>query len=646
MNSLVKQLGPAALLSASVSSMIFLPLPAPFKWLMFAFLLGTAATICLRLLSAATSSLALSIPVGLAAYDLAPLGLGSSPFLSIFSAFLVLSILGVMSLFFKSRVPAAVGPNGPNEVPVRKSKRTLPTTGEVLMSRQKAQKADLPSPQFVETTWESDFRSISGMDEFKKKLRAAAFECAGPADRNGILLHGEPGNGKTVFAKALAGELGIEFIPIQQKKFKWVGEESIHLFNQLNEAVARAPCVIFIDEAESVIGARDETPTPGQGKERNAIVNRLLTYLVKYRTSGVVFVAATNFIDAVDPAIRRPGRFDFVFEVPNPDLSAREGLLRLGILKSGVRVSVDDQVIKSLAKRWNGFNTSTILAIPAQIPQYVKDTGKSLLNFEDFMVMLRRQQGIANKVAESTKSLADMSYQPEQAAAIKNLISRMDRAFEIEEAGGDAPSGALFYGDPGTGKTETARMIAKETKWAFFPVTGSDIVSDPELIDKTLKKVRNARPAIIFIDEADDLLGDRATSPYKMATNKLLAAMDGADGRLSDLLWIASTNFAEASDAAVVRSGRFTEKIKFFKPADEALLKFAKDFLMDPRRKAVMSASWEEVAEVLRGVSIADAGGILMQAWNLTLTANGGVDRSNPFTLDTLLKARRMVSIE
>lgn len=646
MNSLAKQLGPAILLSASVSSMIFLPLPVPFKWLMFAFLLGTAATICLRLLSAATSSVALSIPVGFAAFDLAPLGLGSYPFLSIFSAFLVLSILGVMSLFYKSRVPAAVGPSGPDEVPVHKPKRSLPTTGEVLMSRQKAKKAGLPSPQFVETSWESDFRSISGMDEFKKKLRAAAFECAGPEDRNGILLHGEPGNGKTVFAKALAGELGLEFITIHQKKMKWIGEETINLFNQLNEAVSRAPCVIFIDEAESVLGARSDASRSSHLTETNSIVNRLLQFFVKYRTSGVVFVAATNFLDSIDPAIRRPGRFDFVFEVPNPDLAAREGLLRVGIKRAGSEVSVPDAVVKSLAKRWNGFNTATILAIPAQIPQYVKDTGKSLLNFDDFMAMLRRQQGIANKVAESTKSLTDMSYQPEQAAAIKNLISRMDRAFEIEEAGGDAPSGALFYGDPGTGKTETARMIAKETKWAFFPVTGSDIVSDPDLIDKTLKKVRNARPAIIFIDEADDLLGDRSTSPYKMATNKLLAAMDGADGRLSDLLWIASTNFAEASDAAVVRSGRFTEKIKFFKPADDALLKFAKEFLMDPRRKAVMSASWEEVAEVLRGVSIADAGGILMQAWNLTLTANGTVDRSNPFTLDTLLKARRMVSIQ
>jgi transitional endoplasmic reticulum ATPase len=380
-------------------------------------------------------------------------------------------------------------------------------------------------------------------------------------------------------------------------------------------------------------------------REHDSIIARMLEFFVDNRALGSIFVAATNHIDAIDPAIRRPGRFDFVFEVPNPDLAAREGLLRVGIKKTGLSVTVPDAVIKSLARRWNGFNTSTILAIPAEIPQFVKDTGKTTLVFDDFMAMHRRQQGIANKVAESTKSFADMSFVPEQAAAIKNLISRMDRSFEIEESGGDAPSGALFYGEPGTGKTESARMIAKETKWAFFPLTGPDIVRDPDIIEKTLKKVRNARPAIIFIDEADDLLGDRATSPYKAATNKLLAAMDGAGGRLSDLLWIASTNFPEASDAAVVRSGRFTEKIKFFKPGDEALLKFAKEFLTDQKRNAVMAVTWEELAEVLHGYSIADANGILMQAWNLTLMADGKVDRTNPFTLETVLKAQQMITL-
>ncbi|UUZ69758.1 AAA family ATPase [Polaromonas sp. P2-4] len=465
----------------------------------------------------------------------------------------------VMTLFLKAKTMLAHGGEVMRtECPRPKGSR--PTTGEVMAARQKAIKRNLPAPIYVVPTWEKDFRQIVGMDDFKKELREAGLQSVGAKDRNGILLHGEPGNGKTVFAKALAGELGLEFIPIQQVMSKWVGEESQALFNQLNEAVSRAPCLIFIDEAESVLGTRGDSARGGHTPEANAIVNRLLTFLVDYRQSGVIFMAATNFLDMIDPAIRRQGRFDFIYEVPNPDQPARAGLLRKGITTHAPQVRVEDGVIDSLARRWNGFNTATILGVPAQIPQYLKGSGKAVLNFDDFMAMLRRQQGIANRVPEDTKSFSDMSYPEGQGQAIKNLIARMDRSFEIEESGGAAPAGVLFYGDPGTGKTETARMIAKETKWAFFPVAGPDLARDPDLIGAVLKKVRNARPAIIFIDEADDLLGDRANNPYKASTNKLLEAMDGALGRMNDLLWIASTNFVEASDAAVVRSGRFTEK--------------------------------------------------------------------------------------
>lgn len=645
MNQTKNSLVVAALTSIAAASPIFMPAPPPMKWLLFAILLSMAVFICHQYLSAGLAGLTLTLPLGAAAYGVS-VAVHNPLHLAVMSiaAAIVLS-LGVVSFFLGSRIRIRSGPSGASEVVFKKPKNLHLTTGEVIMSRRKVAVKAFPAPRFTEPSWQQDFRVIAGMDEFKKKLRAAAFECASLEDRNGIFLHGEPGNGKTVFAKAIAGELGVEFIAIQKKKMKWVGEESINLFNQLNEAVSRAPCVIFFDEADAIFSARDGSPTPGMAREHDSIIGRMLEFLVDRRVFGITFVAATNHIDSIDPAIRRPGRFDFVFEVPNPDLAAREGLLRVGIKKTGLSVDVPDTVIKSLARRWNGFNTSTILAIPAEIPQFVKDTDKTTLGFDDFMAMHRRQQGNANKVAETTKSFADMSFVPEQAAAIKNLISRMNRSFEIEEAGGDAPSGALFYGDPGTGKTESARMIAKETKWAFFPLTGPDIVRDPDIIEKTLKKVRNARPAIIFIDEADDLLGDRATSPYKAATNKLLAAMDGAGGRLSDLLWIASTNFPEASDAAVVRSGRFTEKIKFFLPGDDALLKFAKEFLADPRRNAVMAVTWEELAEVLRGYSIADANGILMQAWNLTLIADGKVDRTNPFTLETVLKARQMITI-
>lgn len=518
--------------------------------------------------------------------------------------------------------------------------------GEIIAASQKVQKSQLPPPRHVRPTWEKDFRQIVGMDDFKKKVYDAGRESLSPdKDRNGILLHGEPGNGKTVFAKALAGELGLEFIAIEKVMSKWVGEESASIFKQLNEAINRSPCVIFMDEADSMLGARSDGDHSAHLSETNAIVNRLLTYFVEYRTCGIVFVAATNFIDRIDPAVRRPGRFDFVFEVPSPDEAARAGLLCKSLDIHAPGVKVRKGVIGSLAKRWNGFSAATLLGVPAMAPQYLKDTRKAELDFHDFMAMLRRQQGGANRVSETTKSFRNMSYPDGQGRAIKNLISRVHHSFEIEESGGEAPSGVLFHGDPGTGKTETARMIAKETKWAFFPVAGADLARDPDQIERLLKKVRNARPAIIFIDEADDLLGDRSNSPYKAATNKLLEAMDGPLGRMSDLLWIASTNMAEASDAAVLRSGRFTEKIKFGKPDEEALLEYAINFFCDPKRNAVMDVSWEEVGCLLQGCSIADAQGILMQAWNLTLMANGGVDKSNPVTVQSLEEARNMIEV-
>lgn len=616
-----------------------LPFSAVVSWLLFATILLSSVLYSKRYLSLGQTCLLLGGLMLVAAASAYRYVGPKAEFLAFLASGMALLAGSVATLIARTRVLHYTDRSAANGPMVACISPVL-SMGEKMAALQKARKLSLAAPKYIQPTWEQDFKQIQGMADFKKKLRDAGLECAGPADRNGIFLHGEPGNGKTVFAKALAGELGLEFIPIQKVMSKWIGEESQNLFNQLHEAIARSPCVISLDEADSILGSRSDGGQSSHLNETNAILNRLLTYLVDYRRSGVVFVAATNFIDRIDPAVRRAGRFDFVFEVPNPDLQARMGLLTSGISKHGCGVPVEAGVVESLAKRWNGFSTATVLSVPQRIPQYVKDTGKGRLGFSDFMAMLRLQQGIANRVPETTKAFAEMSYPTEQADTIKSLIGRIESSFEIEESGGQAPSGVLFYGDPGTGKTETARMIAKETGWAFFPLSGSDIARNPEMLEKTLKQVRNARPAIIFIDEADDLLADRGNSPYKAATNKLLEAMDGATGRLNDVLWIASTNFADMSDAAVLRSGRFTEKVRFHKPGDASLLKLAKAFLGDSKRQAVMDVSWDEVSDVLQGCSIADAHGILMQAWNMTLTAKGGIDRSNPFTREVLLRAR------
>lgn len=526
---------------------------------------------------------------------------------------------------------------------IRERITARPPMGEYLRARDIERKRNRPQPQWIKPSRETGFASVIGMSEFKAKLFKAGLECWGPNDSNGILLHGEPGDGKTMLAKALAGELGLEFVAIQTQSSQWVGQETEVLFNQLNEAVERGFCLIFFDEAETVLGTRQSADLGGKSTEMNALLNRLLTFIVDHRKSSVAFVAATNFLDRIDPAMRRQGRFDYVFEVPSPDFDARKGLLVEGLRKNSPRLNFSQEVLHSLAKRWDGFSAATILGVTKGAPVYAKEKKLQSLDFDDFMAVLRIQQGIACRVPETTKSFASMVYQPEQGRQIRNLIDRMKKAFEIEQAGGEAPSGVLFYGDAGTGKTETARMIAKETNWAFFPVSGSDLARNPDMISDLLRKVKNARPAMIFIDEADDLIGDRTTSLYKAATNKLLEAMDGVNGRVSDLLWIASTNFPEGSDAAVIRSGRFTEKLLFKRPEESTLIAHAKAFFQDAKRQAVMDVTWEEVGVVLAGCTIADAQGILMKAWNQTLTEGGSVNKANPVTLATLQGARQSV---
>jgi transitional endoplasmic reticulum ATPase len=633
----------SSILPLLTGSVWFMPVTQDAKWLLFSVLLALTAQLLLTRCEPGQACAALTMVVapGAAVAWANPSAIFEFRVLLLIASALALGAVATLFIRTRKMVSQTVGSAAS---PTLTRRAPLPPTSEVLAKAQKESKRHFPVPKYIEPTWQNDFRSIVGMDEFKKQIRDAAFKCVGPEDKNGIMLHGEPGDGKTMFAQALAGELGVEFIAIKSQMSKWVGEETANLFKQLEEAVTRPPCVIFFDEADSVLGTRS-SHEGAHVKEQIAIVNRLLTFLVDYRSRGVVFVAATNFIDAIDPAVRRPGRFDYIFEVPSPDMKARAGLLAASIKKYAATLAVAPSVVESLARRWNGFNSATLLAVPSHIPQYLKDTGKTELLFDDFMAMLRRQQGAANRVPEQTKSFAQMSYPDAQAQSIKNLISRMHQIFEIEESGGSAPTGVLFHGESGTGKTETARMIAKETKWAFFPVAGPDLARDPSQIDKLMKKVRNSRPAIILIDEADDLLGERSSNPYKASTNKLLDVMDGAAGRMIDVLWIASTNFGEISDPAVMRPGRFTEKIKFHKPGDTSLLAFAKSFFNDPRRNAVMDASWEDVAEALEGCSIADASGILMQAWNITLTANGGVDKTVPVTKKALLDARAMILV-
>ncbi|TMG97889.1 MAG: ATP-binding protein [Betaproteobacteria bacterium] len=195
----------------------------------------------------------------------------------------------------------------------------------------------------------------------------------------------------------------------------------------------------------------------------------------------------------------------------------------------------------------------------------------------------------------------------------------MKRAHETEVLGGTLPQGMLFWGPPGTGKTEVARALAKETGWSFLSTSGNELLSDPQAIDRLYRQAKETRPAIVFIDEADDVLMDRQFSAARSVTNKLLTIVDGAAGKVPDLLFIAATNHPQVMDSAALRGGRFTEKVEFAPPGEDDLALFIARWLADKGWQAQDTP--QELARLLEGRAIADVQAVLQTAVNESIAS-------------------------
>ncbi len=419
------------------------------------------------------------------------------------------------------------------------------------------------------------FADIHGNADTKARLKAAADAIVAPRRdgakiRNGILLHGLPRNGKTALAEALAGELGLPFLQLTYSDVasEWVGKKTAGLRAAFAQAVRNQPCLFFIDEVDSFLEARDGAAGSGVKEDRD-LVNAMLTLMVDLRRHKVVLVAATNFIDRLDAAGIGEGRFDFKIEVPPPDLPARVGLLKDGLRSNAPAVIVDEEVVHRVAARWNGYSAKRILAVTEELNDFLK--GKRSAEFNDFMGALRLVQGQRGAVPEDVKPMADLVLSPRSRGLLDEIVGRMSDPEHTERHGGTLPTGVLFYGPPGTGKTAAAKALAKELNWAFLPTTGAELSKDIRKLESLHARAMELRPAIIFVDEGDELLRSREFSQATDATNKLLTLMDGVQDRVRDVVWIAATNNPDQIEPALLRGGRFTEKVVFDLPSSEAL---------------------------------------------------------------------------
>jgi transitional endoplasmic reticulum ATPase len=489
-----------------------------------------------------------------------------------------------------------------------------------------AQDADYPVP--VELEYPSGgFATIHGMGDTKERLLRAAQEILqhespsrGEQPRNGILLHGAPGNGKTVFAEALAAQLGVPLVRLTHGLIasKWIGE-SPRLVNRCFEfACTHAPCVLFLDEVDSLLRSREDAIHA----EDRKLTNNLLTEIVGVRRHAVVLVAATNHLARLDAAAIREGRFDFKIEVPAPDEEARVGLLRAGAAKYASGFEVDEATLQATAARWNGFAVSRLLAVcqalPGVMPPQVRSVG-----YGQWLAALRSINAGQGRVPQHAKRLSELILPAQTRAPLALLAARMRDGVETEAFGGSLPRGVLLHGAPGTGKTAGAQALALECGWAFVAVVGANLLSRPEELPKLFERAEDLRPTIVFIDEADDLLRDRAISMRPELANKLLALMDGAREPVKDVVVLAATNHLAAVDGAFLRAGRFTEKVWFAMPSAEEISAYVEHWLHARAPRVDSALDTREIARCFEGSTIADAGGLLQYALDHAIGRTG-----------------------
>lgn len=480
---------------------------------------------------------------------------------------------------------------------------------------------------------------VIGMEETKTRLLRAGRAIvdsykAKPRKkvRNGILMYGPGGTGKTTLAKALAGELGLPIMHFNfsQANSMWIGEGSSRVIDVFKEAISNAPIVLFLDEVESIFV--DRSKIHQAENEAARLTSALLPLIEEAREKGVVLIAATNVLEKIDPAAIREGRFDYKIEVGYPDFPARKAILEKAFKDN--KITVDVSVIEKAASRWEGYSIPRLQGVAAELA----DGQIMTAGFSDLTQAMRRIQGRKGS-KKKTHRLDDLILAPEMKTELESLVWRLKHADELEELGGSLPSGLLFYGDPGTGKGHTAVAIANSADWAFLSVSGQDLTSSDSKIDEIMKEASEIRPVLVFIDEAEDVLGHRQGGFSNMVTNKILAVMDGTQGKAPDIVFIAATNHPDQIDAAALRGGRFTEKLMFQPPKAEQVVEFAQKWLSNkPKLTLGSDVTMQWIGEFLAGYSLANVNAVLQTAAN-TVIAN----RKVYIDKDDILSAARKI---
>lgn len=502
---------------------------------------------------------------------------------------------------------------------------------------------------------EVTYEDIGGLRDVIQKIREMVelplkkpelFAQLGIEPPRGVLLYGPPGTGKTLLAKAVANETDAHFIAISGPEImsRFYGESEQRLREIFEEAQKNAPAIIFIDELDSIAPRRAEVT----GEVERRVVAQLLTLMdgLKERRN-VIVIGATNRIEGIDPALRRPGRFDREIEVRVPDREGRKEILMVHTRGMPLDKEVN---LDELANLTHGYVGSDIAALAREAAMNVlrrllpkidlesegisKEVAEQLVvrraDFEQALKQVRPSAMREVMVEVPNVTWADIGGLAEVQQLLREAVELpLTKPEAFRRLGITPPRGILLYGPPGTGKTLLAKAVANESNANFITAKGSELLSkwygeSEKHVAEVFRRARQVAPAVIFLDELDALVPRRGTAigePHvtERIVNQMLAEMDGLE-ELRGVVVIGATNRPDLIDPALLRPGRFDELIYVPLPDEKARLAI---FKVHTRGMALANdVDLEELARRTKGYTGADIAEVCRKAGRIVLREN------------------------
>ncbi len=512
----------------------------------------------------------------------------------------VISSAGLMSFFGLGEIKFVVTDTSPSGIVLV----TEVTDIKVLPRAVEVKEAKVMVPAVT-------YEDIGGLKEELQRVREMielplkhpeVFDRLGIEPPKGVLLHGPPGTGKTLIAKAVANESGAHFIDIAGPEImsKWYGESEARLRKVFEDAEKNAPSIVFIDELDAIAPKREEVT----GEVERRVVATLCTALDGLKARGkVIVIGATNRVNALDPAIRRPGRFDREIELGVPDRDGRKEILQIHTRGMPLAKDID---LDRYANITHGF-------VGADLEALVKEAAMSALRrilpeikLEEKLIppeVLEKLQ-VTKEDFDNALKIAEPSAMREVLIEIPDVhwgdVGGLERAKQelieavewpikypdaFKRVGIEPPHGILLYGPPGTGKTLLARAVATESEANFISIKGPELLSkwvgeSEKGVRETFRKAKMAAPAIIFFDEIDALVPRRGSGfgdahVTERVISQLLTELDGLE-KLKNVVVIGATNRPDLVDPALLRPGRFDRLVLVPAPDEKARLEIFK----------------------------------------------------------------------